>query len=88
MYLLRHSQHVNREEDGAVQFWRIKDNLEKHFLYCPHWSDDKWKKSMAGGGGNKKSSSILLILQEQLCVSELFKDIQDAILLTLHYRTM
>ena len=24
MYLLRHSQHVYREEDGAVQFWRIK----------------------------------------------------------------
>ena len=22
-YLLRHSQHVHREEDGAVQFWRI-----------------------------------------------------------------
>ena len=24
MYLLRHSQHVYREEDGAVQFWRMK----------------------------------------------------------------
>ena len=23
MYLLRHSQHVHREEDGAVQVWRI-----------------------------------------------------------------
>ena len=23
MYLLRHPQHVHREEDGAVQFWRI-----------------------------------------------------------------
>ena len=23
-------------------------------MFCPHWSDDKWKKSMAGGGGNKK----------------------------------
>ena len=36
------------------EFWRIKDNLEKHFLYCHHWSDDKWKKRMARGGGNKK----------------------------------
>ena len=32
--------------------------------------------------------SIVLILQEQLCISELFRDIQDAILLILHYRTM
>ena len=33
----------------------IKENLQKHFLYCPHWSDIKWKSSMTrGGGGNKK----------------------------------
>ena len=88
MYLLRHGQHVHREDDGAVQFWRIKENLQKHFLYCPHWSDGKWKKSMAGGGGNKKTYSTVLILQEQLCISELFKDIQDAISLILLYRTM
>ena len=48
------------------------------------WSDSKWKKSMAGGGGNRKYISIVLILQEQLCISELFKDIQEAILLILH----
>ena len=54
IHLLRHGQHVHREDDGAVQFWRIKENLQKYFLYCPHWSDSKWKKSMAGGGGNKK----------------------------------
>ena len=54
MYLLRHSQHVNREEDGAVQFWRIKENLQKYFLHCPHWSDSKWKVCLTGGGGNKK----------------------------------
>ena len=36
----------------------------------------------------RKDSSTVLILQEQLCNSELFKDIQDAILLILHYRTM
>ena len=54
IHLLRHSQQVQREEDGAVHFWRIEENLQKHLPYCPHWSDDKWKKSMAGGGGNKK----------------------------------
>ena len=37
----------------------LKDNLLTYFLYCPHWSDDRWKKSMAGGGGNKKNSSVL-----------------------------
>ena len=54
MYLLRHGQHVHREDDGAVQFWTIKENHQKYFLHCPHWSDEKWKKSMAGGGGEKK----------------------------------
>ena len=54
IHLLRHGNHVHREDDGAVDFWRIKDNLQKHFQHCHHWSDDKWKKSMAGGAGNKK----------------------------------
>ena len=54
IHLLRHGEQVHREEDGAIEFWRIKDNLQKHFLYCHHWSDDRWQKSMAGGGGNKK----------------------------------
>ena len=53
-FLLCHSKQMHREEDWAVHFWRMKENLHKHFPYCPHWSDDKWKKSMAGGGGNKK----------------------------------
>ena len=53
MYLLRHSQHVHREEDGAVQIWRIKENLQKYFLHPP-WSESKWKACLAGGGGNKE----------------------------------
>ena len=36
----------------------------------------------------RKNSSTILILWKQLCISELFKDIQDAILLILRYRTM
>ena len=56
MYLLRHSQSVHREEDGAVHFWRIKENLQNQFPHSPHWSDSKWKVCLAGGGGgeNKK----------------------------------
>ena len=53
IHLLRHGI-LPRENDGAIEFWRIKDNLQKHFLYCHHWSDEKWKKSMARGGGNKR----------------------------------
>ena len=53
IHLLRHGS-LHRENDGAMEFWRIKDNLQKYFLHCHHWSDNKWKKSMAGGGGNKK----------------------------------
>ena len=52
IHLLRHGS-LPRENDGAIEFWRIKDNLQKYFPYCPHWSDSKWKKSMAGGGNKK-----------------------------------
>ena len=47
--LLRHGS-LLRDDDGAIEFW----DLQKHFLYCHHWSVNKWKSSMAGGGGNKK----------------------------------
>ena len=50
--LLRHG-HPPREEDGAIEFWRLKDCLQNHFVYCHHWYDEKWKSIMAKGGGNK-----------------------------------
>ena len=53
IHLLRHGS-LHRESDGAIEFWRIKDNLQEHFPYCPHWSDSKWKKSMAGGGNKNR----------------------------------
>ena len=53
IHLFRHAR-IESEDDGAIEFCRIKDDLQKHFLHCHHWSDDKWKKSMAWGGGNKK----------------------------------
>ena len=48
IHLLRHGS-LPTENDEATEFQRIKDNLQKHFLYCHHRSDDKWKKSMARG---------------------------------------
>ena len=53
IHLLRHGS-LPRDNDGAIEFWRINDNLQKHFLYCHHWSDEKWKSSMAGGGEKKR----------------------------------
>ena len=52
--LLRHSQQVHREEDGAVHSWRMKENLQNEFPQSIHWSDDRWKVCLAAGGGAKR----------------------------------
>ena len=86
--LLRHGQ-LPREEDGAIEFWRLNDYLRNDFENSQHWSDDMWKSKMAGGGGNKKKINVVLArLDKKLFTSELFKVIQDAIPLILHCRTM
>ena len=54
IYLLRLSQKVHREVDGAVHFWRIKENLQNPFPQSIHWSDDRWKACLAAGGGAKR----------------------------------
>ena len=54
IHLLRHSQTVQREDDGAVQFWRIKNYLRNHFPQVPFWSDDRWKACLSAGGGAKR----------------------------------
>ena len=51
--LLRHG-HLLREEDGAIEFWRLKDYLRNDFVRSQHWSDEMWKSIMARGGGHKK----------------------------------
>ena len=56
--LLRHG-HLPREEDGAIEFWRLKDYLRNEFEYSQHWSDEMWKSKMAGGGGEQEKISIL-----------------------------
>ena len=52
--LLRHCQTVQREDDGAVQFWRIKKSLQNQFPQILYWSDDRWKSCLAAGGGSKR----------------------------------
>ena len=54
IHLLRHSQQVQREEDGAAHFWRIKDYLQNQCPQIPHWSDDRWKACLAARGGAKR----------------------------------
>ena len=51
--LLRHGESP-REDDEAIEFWRLKDDLRNRFEYSQYWSDDVWKNKMAGGGGNNK----------------------------------
>ena len=53
-HLLRHSQQVHGEEDGAVHFWRIKENLQNQFPHSIRWCDGRWKACMAAGGGTKR----------------------------------
>ena len=50
--LLRHG-HLPGEDDGAIEFWRIKEFLRNEFENFRHWSDEKRKSRMAKGGGNK-----------------------------------
>ena len=52
--LLRRSQQMHREEDGAVHFWRIMENLQNQFPQSIHWSDDRWKACLAAGEGAKR----------------------------------
>ena len=86
--LPRHNQTVQREEDGAIRFYRIKFHLRK----LPHkysigpmivgnlvWQQEEVRKG---------DISIALIIREESHTSELFKDTLEIISLILRYRTM
>ena len=51
--LLRHGDQP-RKEDGAIEFWRLKDRLRYEFENSRHWSDEVWESRMAGGGNKKR----------------------------------
>ena len=87
--LLRHNQTVQREQDGATQFWRIKFHLRNQFSQVQHWSDERWKSCLTAGGGSKRRYQYCsLIILEQSFTSVLFRDTLDIISLILRYRTM
>ena len=52
--LLRHNRNVNRERDGAVQFYKIKSHLRDYSLPIQNWSDNRWLACLAAGGGPKR----------------------------------
>ena len=52
--LLRHNQKVHREQDGAVQFYKIKFHLRDYHLSTQNWSDNRWLACLAAGGGPKR----------------------------------
>ena len=52
--LLRHNQKLHREEDGAIQFYKIKFLLRDHHPQIQNWSDDRWIACLAASGGSKR----------------------------------
>ena len=52
--LLRHNQKLHREQDGAIQFYKIKFHLRGYPLPIQNWSDDRWLACLAAGGGSKR----------------------------------
>ena len=83
--LLRHNQKVHREQDGAVQFYKIKFHVRDYSLSTG--------QSMASLFGCRrrtqtKISVIALILWGQSFISELFKDILGTVSLIWQCRIM
>ena len=58
--LLRHNQTLQREDERAIEFYRIKFYLRNHHSQIQHWSGDRWKACLAAGGGSEKKISVLL----------------------------
>ena len=51
--LLRHNQTLHLEEDGAIEFCKMKF-LRNHHSQIQNWSDDRWEACLAAGGGSKR----------------------------------
>ena len=85
--LLRHG-HLPREEDGAIAGeWRNIFGTILHDLNIGLMKSGRveWQEAEA----TRKDFNIVLVHQDKrFFISELFKDIQDAISLILHYTTM
>ena len=52
--LLRHNQKVHREQDGAVQFYKIKFHVRDYSVPIQNWSANRLLACLAAGGGPKR----------------------------------
>ena len=52
--LLRHNQTLQREEDGAIKFYKIKFYLRNQHSQIQFWSEDRRKACLTAGGGSSK----------------------------------
>ena len=85
--LLRHNQKLHREEDGAIQFYKIKFHLRDHHSQIQNCPMIDGKLVWLQEEDVHEDISIALIIWDQLFISVLFKDILEAISLILRYRT-
>ena len=87
--LLRHNQTLQREEDGAIEFYKIKNSfleiiIHKYIFGLMIVGKLVWLQEE----DQNEDISIALIIREQFFTSALFKDILEAISLIPRYRTM
>ena len=52
--LLRHDQTLQRKDDGAIEFYKIKFYRRNHHSQIQVWSDDRWKACSAAGGSKRR----------------------------------
>ena len=72
--LLRHNQTLQREENGALEFYR-KFYLRNHHSQIQVWSCNLWKACLTAWGKSKKKFSIALIIRAQIvCLRALQKN--------------
>ena len=83
--LLRHGG-LHREDDGAIEFWRIKIIFRSILCILNIGLMQNGRAAWQEEEETIKKISIVLILREKFFPSELFKVIQDAILLILFTR--
>ena len=86
--LLRHNQKLHREQDGAVQFYKIKFHLRDYSLPIQNWSDNRWLACWLQAEDQNEDISIALITWHQSFISVLFKDILGTVSLILRCRIM
>ena len=82
--LLRHNQTVQREKDGAIEFYVFEIILHKYSIGLMIVGKLVWQQEEV----RKGDISIALIIREESFTSELFKDTLEIISLILRYRTM